>query len=159
MVGHFLQANRRSRSSLSQPANSSADLNGTANISSASTSTSSSSISSDNSGGLPTYSNFRTTRHHNATTDPSDAMSMSRSNSFQYNVNGGILSNSNSSSSVNMNGNHRQIEPGLKSNKPFEGSPSAQYMPPQNLTAEAVAALPPPGPFVKASSSQHLYAM
>jgi hypothetical protein len=155
MVGHYLQPNRRNRSSLSQPANTAVDLNGTANISSASTSTSSV-ISSTNSSVHPTDGNFQTTRHHHATIDASAAMSMSNSNTFGYNVNGGNVNGTNANNTVNINGNHLHQQTGMKTNATYDGSPPAHYMPPQNLTAEAVAALPPPGPFETATSSRYV---
>ena len=152
MVGHFLQPNRRNRSSLSQPASTTADLNGTVNISSASTSASSS-VSSSNSSVLPTDANFHTAHHQHTTIDASVAMNTSNSNSFGYNVNGGNINNINANNTINnINGGHLHPQVGIKSNAGYDASPSARYTPPQNLTAEAVAALPPPGPFVTAMS-------
>jgi hypothetical protein len=161
MVSHFLQPNRRNRSSLSQPANTAVDLNGTANISSASTSTSSG-ISSTNSSVHPTDGNFQTTRHYHATIDASAAMSMSNSsnsnNNFGYNVNNvGSVNGSNANNTVNnSNGNHLHQQTGMKTNATYDGAPPAHYTPPQHLTAEAVAALPPPGPFETATLSRHV---
>lgn len=149
-MGHFLQQNHRNRPSLSQPANATPELNGKANISSASTSASSS-VSSTNSG--PTNANFHTTRHNHTTIDVNTAMNMSASNAYGYNVNGGNVNSSNGSNSINSNGNHiHQHQMGMESNVSHGGYLPAHNIPPQNLTAEAVAALPPPGAFVTATS-------
>ena len=156
MVGHFLEQNRRHRSSLSQPANKTSEFkSGTANISSASTSASSS-VSSTSS--VPTDANFRTTHHQHATVGANAAMSMSSSNAYGYNVNGGGV-NSNTTT-MNSNGNHHHHHPqqqmGMKPTVVHEGYPPAHYTTPQNLTAEAVAALPPPGAFESAIFSSRL---
>ena len=166
MVGHFLQPNRRNRSSLSQHSNTSANANGTANISSATSNTGS--ISS-NSGILPA-GGPHATHHNHATIDANVAMSTSSSN-FGYNVNGGSMNN-NANNNVNMNGNHPchqhlnqhgamassshyPMAHQAASNTTYDVSPSMHYTPPQNLTAEAVAALPPPGPSITASSHRN----
>ena len=145
MVGHFLQNNRRNRSSLSQPANTTADLNETPNnISSASTSTSSSNSSTDYST-IPLNGHLHSTHYPQATIAPETAMNMNGSNNFGYNVNGSGGNNNNPNNTVNTNGNHKHQQKAMKINPLHSGSSSAQYTPPQNLTAEAVAALPPPG--------------
>ena len=145
MVGHFLQQTRRTQSSLSQSqsgnnTNTNPDFsNGTtANISSASTSASSS-FSSTNSD-----ANFRTSyqQYQDATIYANTAMSSS--NAYGYNGNGG---GSNGATNISHAHNHHHYpqQMGMKPTNAHEGYPPAHYTPPQNLTAEAVAALPPPG--------------
>ena len=155
MVGHFLQNNRRNRSSLSQSANTAEDLNGTANITSTSSSNTSS-IARTNSGILSTDGNSRRARH-NTKIDSNATLNMNSSNTFGYSVNGGNTSNNtNGNNTANTNGNNPLMgkDPSLQyptvrqamPNTTYDGSASTHYTPPQNLTAEAVAALPPPGP-------------
>lgn len=145
MVGHFLQQNRRTQSSLSQSqsgnnTNTNPDFsNGTtANISSASTSASSS-FSSTNSD-----ANFRTNyqQYQDATIYANAAMSSS--NAYGYNGNGGG-SNGATNGGHPHHHHHYPQQMGMKPTNAHEGFPPAHYTPPQNLTAEAVAALPPPG--------------
>lgn len=155
MVGHFLQPNRRNRS-LSQP-NDSTNTNGTVD------SISGSSIGSgDNTGNVIPVIASHVTHKNNATIDVNS--------NFGYNVNNVTISNVNDNSN-NTNGtsnHHHHRHPqhsAMASSSQYPvtthqaaaiapptmydiSSSSMQYMPPQNLTAEAVAALPPPGPFI-----------
>ena len=155
MVGHFLQPNRRNRS-LSQPTDGT-NTNGTVD------SISGSSIGSgDNTGNVIPVIASHVTHKNNATIDVNS--------SFGYNVNNVTISNVNDNSN-NTNGtsnHHHHRHPqhsAMASSSQYPvtthqaaaiapptmydiSSSSMQYMPPQNLTAEAVAALPPPGPFI-----------
>ena len=156
MVGHFLQPNRRNRS-LSQPTDST-NTNGTVD------SINGSSIGSGgNTGNVIPVIASHVTHKNNATIDVNS--------NFGYNVNNVTISNGNDNSN-NTNGtsnhHHHHRHPqhsAMASSSQYPvtthqaaaiapptmydiSSSSMQYMPPQNLTAEAVAALPPPGPFI-----------
>ena len=146
MVGHFLQQNRRNQSSLSQSANTNPDFSN-GNISTASTSASSS-FSSTNSG--PIDANLRSNhqQYQNATIYADAAMSSS--NGYGYNGNGGGSNSATNGSHPHHQHYPQQQQMGMKSNNGHEGYPPAHYTPPQNLTAEAVAALPPPGALERA---------
>ena len=155
MVGHFLQPNRLNRS-LSQPTDGT-NTNGTVD------SISGSSIGSGgNTGNVIPVIASHVTHKNNATIDVNS--------NFGYNVNNVTISNVNDNSN-NTNGtsnHHHHRHPqhsAMASSSQYPvtthqaaaiapptmydiSSSSMQYMPPQNLTAEAVAALPPPGPFI-----------
>jgi hypothetical protein len=157
MVGHFLQPNRRNRS-LSQPTNS-ANTNGAVSPISGSSIVS----GSINTGNVIPVIASHTTHNNNATIDVNANMN----SNFGYNVNNVTISTNVNNNSNNTNGtsNHHhypQHSAMVSSSRypvthqtatiapptTYDASPSSmQYMPPQNLTAEAVAALPPPGPF------------
>jgi vesicle coat complex subunit len=155
MVGHFLQPNRRNRS-LSQP------TDGT-NTSGTVDSISGSSIGSGgNTGNVIPVIASHVTHKNNATIDVNS--------NFGYNVDNVTISkvNDNSNNTNGTSNHHHHRHPqhsAMASTSQYPvtthqaaaiapptmydiSSSSMQYMPPQNLTAEAVAALPPPGPFI-----------
>eukprot|EP00535_Pseudo-nitzschia_heimii_P009667 CAMPEP_0197190896 /NCGR_PEP_ID=MMETSP1423-20130617/22447_1 /TAXON_ID=476441 /ORGANISM="Pseudo-nitzschia heimii, Strain UNC1101" /LENGTH=1123 /DNA_ID=CAMNT_0042643379 /DNA_START=468 /DNA_END=3839 /DNA_ORIENTATION=- len=83
-------------------------------------------------------------------------MSTNSSNTFDYNVNGGTASsniNGNNTANISRSNSLMRKDSSLQypitrqatPNTAHDGSASGHYTPPQNLTAEAVAALPPPG--------------
>jgi hypothetical protein len=152
MVGHFLQPNRRNRS-LSQPT-SNTNTNETVDAISGS-----SIDSGGNTGDVIPVIASHVTHKSNATIDVNS--------NFGYNVDNVTISHvNNNSNNTNGTSNHHHQHSAMASSSQYPvtthqaaaiapptmydtSSSSMQYMPPQNLTAEAVAALPPPGSFLQ----------
>ena len=135
MVGHFLQTNRRNRS-LSQPNNtSSGDMIGE---------TSTDSRRNNNGNYIASYA----TDSNNATID----LAAAKNPSYGYNLNG-TRSSASSDNCSNINGISHHQKSALASSMKYaitnettlNTSSSMKLTPTQNLTAEVVAALPPPG--------------
>lgn len=138
MVGHFLQPNRRNLS-LSQPINTSTNE--------AISAAGDSSTSNRDTNVIPLIASHETNKN-NATID------VTVNSNFGYNVFG--TSNDSNVNSSNNASHQKQSSMASSSQYPvthqttqaptYDTPSSVQYMPNQNLTAETVAALPPPGP-------------